>query len=436
MVTDAAWPVYRSLAMAVDSSVVEALRAAIQRDPGNVALSLHLAGLLLEAGDPAGALDQARRVLAGDPTDRDALRIAAQAATRSGADHTARGYEQVLRALEPATAAVPSPGPEPEPEPEPAEREPEADGGDVVRLRALDGGRHDDGEIERPRVTLDDVGGLEEVKRRLNSAFLAPMRNPQLRAAYGKSLRGGLLLYGPPGCGKTFLARALAGELGASFSAVGISDVLDMYLGESERKLHEIFAAARRHAPCVLFLDELDALGQKRSQLRHSAGRNLVNQLLAELDGVQADNEGLFVLAATNHPWDVDTALRRPGRLDRMLLVLPPDPPAREAILRLHLRGRPVDGEPALDRLVKRTETFSGADLAALCEVATERALERSLESGTVEPIGKRDLEVACSEVAPSTRAWFDVAYNYAMFANEGGQYDELLDYVKRHRLR
>jgi SpoVK/Ycf46/Vps4 family AAA+-type ATPase len=119
-----------------------------------------------------------------------------------------------------------------------------------------------------------------------------------------------VLLYGPPGCGKTFLARAVAGELGARFFALGLNDVLDMWLGESERRLHDAFAAARRAAPCVLFLDELDALGQKRSHLRRSAGRNVVNQLLAELDGAQADNEGLFVLAATNHPWDVDTSSR------------------------------------------------------------------------------------------------------------------------------
>src|SRR5581483_4330228 len=111
------------------------------------------------------------------------------------------------------------------------------------------------------------VGGMHEVKARLEAAVLAPMRNPKLRAMYRKSLRGGLLLYGPPGCGKTFLARAVAGEMGARFIAVSIVDVLDMWIGRSERNLHEIFSAARRNAPCVLFLDEIDALGHKRSQL-------------------------------------------------------------------------------------------------------------------------------------------------------------------------
>ncbi len=109
---------------------------------------------------------------------------------------------------------------------------------------------------------------MAEVKARLEAAFLAPMRNPELRKLYGKSLRGGLLLYGPPGCGKTFIARAVAGELGASFMAVSFADVVDMYIGQSERNIQEIFATARRHAPCVVFLDEVDAIGQKRSQLR------------------------------------------------------------------------------------------------------------------------------------------------------------------------
>src|SRR5206468_9093310 len=165
-------------------------------------------------------------------------------------------------------------------------------------------------DVEVSTVRLADVGGMTEVKQRLELAFLGPLRNPQLRAMYGKSLRGGLLLYGPPGCGKTFLARAVAGEMQARFLALSIVDVLNMWLGNSEKNLHEVFEAARRNAPCVLFFDEIDALGQKRSQLRQHAGRNVVNQLLAELDGVGDNNEGVFVLAATNHPWDVDTALR------------------------------------------------------------------------------------------------------------------------------
>ncbi|HWD09327.1 MAG TPA: ATP-binding protein, partial [Actinomycetota bacterium] len=291
-----------------------------------------------------------------------------------------------------------------------------------------------DPDVERPTITLADVGGLVDVKRRLETSFLGPMRNPELRRMYGKSLRGGLLLYGPPGCGKTFLARAVAGELGARFFGIGLHDVLDMWLGKSERNLHEVFETARRHAPCVLFLDEVDALGMKRTNLAHSAGRGVVVQLLSELDSSRSDNEGVFVLGATNQPWDIDPALRRPGRFDRTLLVLPPDAPARASILEFHMRQRPV-GKLEFRKLAEATPGYSGADLRLVCESASELALEESLRTGAARSIEMRDFDKALREMAPSTRPWFEVARNYAQFANEGGAYDDLLAYMRTHRL-
>jgi SpoVK/Ycf46/Vps4 family AAA+-type ATPase len=213
-----------------------------------------------------------------------------------------------------------------------------------------------------------------------------------------------------------------------------VSDVLDMWLGESERHLHEVFETARRSAPTVLFFDEIDAIGQKRSQLRNSAGRNVVNQLLAELDSVDQSNDGVFVLGATNHPWDVDAALLRPGRFDRVVLVLPPDQDARKAILALHLDGRPVAGLN-LDSIAAKTKDFSGADLAPLCESAAELAMEASVDSGRVRPIGPGDLKEGLKDVRPSTGLWFDTARNYAMFANQSGMYDELLAYMRASKL-
>jgi SpoVK/Ycf46/Vps4 family AAA+-type ATPase len=210
--------------------------------------------------------------------------------------------------------------------------------------------------------------------------------------------------------------------------------VLDMWLGQSERNLHELFETARRAAPCVLFFDEIDALGRKRTLQRHSAGANVVNQLLAELDGVGSDNAGVFVLAATNHPWDVDAALRRPGRFDRTVLVLPPDLAAREAILRMALRDRPVAGGIDLGRFAKRTEDFSGADLTHLAQSAAELAMEEGLASGAVRPIDGGHLERALRELRPSTHVWIETARNYVMFANEGGVYDDLQAYLRARK--
>jgi SpoVK/Ycf46/Vps4 family AAA+-type ATPase len=184
----------------------------------------------------------------------------------------------------------------------------------------------------------------------------------------------------------------------------------------------------------VLFLDEVDALGHKRSQLNSSAMRTLGNQLLAELDGMEGSNEGVFVLAATNTPWDVDPALRRPGRLDRMVLVLPPDEPARAAILQYHLRERPIAGID-LRRIVAATTDYSGADLAHLCETAAEYAMADSIKRGEVRMIEQRDFDRALKEIRPSIRPWFSTARNVAMFANEGGTYDDLVAYLKRRRL-
>ena len=287
---------------------------------------------------------------------------------------------------------------------------------------------------ERPALRLADVGGMEHVKQRLELSFLGPIRNPQLASAFGATAGGGLLLYGPPGCGKTFIARAVAGEIGARFSEFGVADVLDMWTGSSERNLAQIFAAARRNAPCVLFFDEVDALGHKRSHLTTSSSmRNTVNQLLSEMDSLGGRNDGVFVLGATNHPWDVDSALRRPGRFDRMLLVLPPDGPAREAILRHHLRDRPLAGVD-LGKIARATEHYSGADLAHLCTTAAERALAESMRSGRLVPLTTRDLVAAAREVQPSTGPWFAAARNVALFGNTDGSYDELAAYLKKHR--
>ena len=408
-----------------DPALLAALAAAVERDPASIPIRLHLAQLLLASGAEGSALEHFSTIIEGDPANLEALRGAAAAADAVGDRQRAAGYRRRLDEI----GGTSPPGAEAN-----ASTAPQTAGQQAVPVEADSATGSAWWEVLTPEVTLNDVGGMEDVKRRITVAFLGPLRNPELRQAFGKSLRGGLLLYGPPGCGKTFLARAVAGEMGARFIPIGLADVLSMWLGQSERHLHELFQTARRNAPCILFFDELDAIGLKRSQLSHSAGRNVVNQLLAELDGIGSRNEGVFTLGATNHPWDVDSALLRPGRFDRLALVAPPDQKAREAILQYHLRDRPV-GSLDLATLARRTDGFSGADLAHVCETAAELAMEASMDAGAVRPIDAKDFDQALKQVRPSTTAWFETVRNFVMFANEAGLYDDLLAYMRAHKL-
>lgn len=226
----------------------------------------------------------------------------------------------------------------------------------------------------------------------------------------------------------------MAGEPGASFIPVGITDILDMYLGVSEANLPEIFQLARGSAPCALFLDELDALGQKRSLTRNSAMRTTVNQLLTELDGVADSNERVFVLGATNQPWDIDAARWRPGRLDRTLLVLPPDEPARRAVFAHHLKGRPIAGVD-LGRCAASTEGFSGADIAHACEGAAELALLDSVRSGEPRLISQSDLNQAIRQITPSIMPWLQSARTVVQHGTDDGTFKDLRAYLKKRRL-
>jgi transitional endoplasmic reticulum ATPase len=196
--------------------------------------------------------------------------------------------------------------------------------------------------MEKPDTSFKDVGGMENLKEEIDLKIIKPLENAELYAAYGKKTGGGILLYGPPGCGKTFLAKATAGEINASFISVGINDILDMWIGRSEKNMGYIFEVARRNTPCVLFFDEVDALGASRSDMKNSAGRHVINQFLSELDGVGTDNEGILILGATNAPWHLDSAFRRPGRFDRIIFVPPPDVPSKIKILELLLKDKPV----------------------------------------------------------------------------------------------
>jgi len=387
--------------MPVDPELLAGLRAAVEAVPDNLALRLHVATLLLEAGRPAESLEHSSAVLALVPGQREA----AELADRATAALPATPF--------PVTATLPSAAPA-----EPQHR------GVTLDQWVL-------GEVEEPRTTLADIGGMPAIRRWLSTAFLSSLRDPQMSRLFGRSLRGGLLMYGPPGCGKTFLARALAGELQAGFLRIDLAHVVDMWLGYSRRSVHEIFETARASAPCLLFLDQLDAIGPRRAGRRHSIGRGVVDQLVAELYSASEEHEGVFVVAATEHPWDVDALLRRPGRLDHRLLVLPPDLQARETIIRAVLDGRPLAEGLDVTALAARTDKYSAADLAQLCQSAATAALEASIVSNSSRPISWADFTRGFNEIRPSTPPWFDLARDYARFAAEPGSYDDLVTYLR-----
>ena len=282
---------------------------------------------------------------------------------------------------------------------------------------------------EQTGANFQNVGGMEAVKEDIRMKILYPMENRELFEAYGKKAGGGVLLYGPPGCGKTLISRATAGEIDAKFLSVGLHQILDMWIGKSEEKLHEIFELARRNAPSVLFFDEVDALAADRKDMRSSAGRTLINQFLAELDSESAQNEGVLVLGATNAPWHLDSAFLRPGRFDRLVFVPPPDTEAREEIIKIMAEGKPVSGLDA-QGLAKRVEEFSGADIKAVFDQAIEASLSEAMKSGKVIPVTQRKLVKCAKSVKPSTKKWFESARNYALYANQSGFYDDVLEHL------
>ena len=284
-------------------------------------------------------------------------------------------------------------------------------------------------DFERPKLAFKDVGGMDPVKEEIRMKIIYPLQHADLFKAYDKKVGGGVLLYGPPGCGKTLLSKATAGEIRANFIALGLHQILDMWIGNSEKNMHQVFELARQNAPCVLFFDEVDALAADRRDLRQSAGRNLINQFLSEMDGADSKNDGVLILGATNAPWHIDPAFRRPGRFDRTLFVPPPDESARVGIVDVMARSKPI-GELDARALSKKLDGFSGADIKAVFDLATEEVLNQAMKTGKVIPLNTRDLIKAAARHKPTTKAWFESAKNYALYSNQSGFYDDVLKHL------
>ncbi|HTE41035.1 MAG TPA: AAA family ATPase [Steroidobacteraceae bacterium] len=288
--------------------------------------------------------------------------------------------------------------------------------------------------VTEEKVRFSSIVGMEDLKKSIRLKIIEPFINPGIFRKFKKQAGGGIMLYGPPGCGKTMIARAIANECNASFMSIGIADVLNMWIGESERNLAAIFAKARSQAPCVMFFDEIDALAYARSKANSEHTRTVVNEFLTQLDGVGKDNQGVLILAATNMPWDVDSAIKRPGRLSRQLFVPPPDVEARARMLDIKLTGVPCDAIDTM-RVGQRTENFSGADIDGLIELAKEKALEDHLVNKIERPLRQSDFDEALTEMQPSTLDWLRTARNLVKYAGDDGSYRDVEAYLKKNKM-
>jgi SpoVK/Ycf46/Vps4 family AAA+-type ATPase len=376
------------------------LEAQLLRDPFNAAARLDYARALLAATRPEDALTQY------------------DLARKQGATPALEEFE--------ALRASPPPAPPPAREP--------------VKLSVVPGARSAEVvSIARPVAVAEKtrfvhIAGMDDLKKSIRLQIIEPFINPGLFAKFRKKAGGGILLYGPPGCGKTMLARAVANECNASFLAIGISEILTAWLGESERNLALMFEKARSQKPCVMFFDELDALAFARSKASSDTSRKIVNEFLSQLDGFEKGNDQVLILAATNMPWDVDPAMKRPGRFARQVFVPPPDAVARARIIELALESVP-HGPVDTTALANATEQFSGADVDALVERAKEYVLSEYLETRREREISQDDLTRATAELIPSTQDWLRTARNLVKYAGGDDTYRDLERYLKANKL-
>lgn len=282
---------------------------------------------------------------------------------------------------------------------------------------------------KQPKSTttnFDSIGGLEDLKEEIKLKIIEPLKDPSLFSYYGKNIGGGILMYGPPGCGKSLIAKATAGEASVNFLHVKSSDLKSKYVGETERNIAELFEKARETQPTIIFFDEFEVLGQDRNTaLPHE--KNAVGELLTQMDGMDAKDQQILLLAATNVPWAIDPALRREGRFGTSILIPPPDHKAREQIFTLHMQDRPIKNIN-FTQLASLTAGLSGADIKSICEKATDIPLKESLKNNNRRPITMQDVHQAIKQTDSVMKQWFNQARSQVRQSGLEESFKDLLE--------
>ncbi|MGB5925589.1 MAG: ATP-binding protein [Dehalococcoidia bacterium] len=289
---------------------------------------------------------------------------------------------------------------------------------------------------EKPRVRFVDIAGLETVKENIKEAIVYPFKYPEEYKYFGVKPGGGILLYGPPGCGKTMLAAAAAAECDAVFISLKVSDIKDKYVGESEKNIKEVFDIARSYDKAILFFDEIDSLAGERSATREGHERSLVSELLAQMNGLEAQDtvRRYLFLAATNRPWDTDLAFRRPPRVDMLVFVPHPDSEARKRILELNLKGKPLSVSVNLEDLARRTEGYASAEIVAICQMAAKIPLrERIKERKPRRQLTMADFEQVFTSQKTMLSSWYAKAAKELVGSDQTNIFGELIEAAKEH---
>ncbi|GBE55457.1 ATP-dependent zinc metalloprotease FtsH [archaeon BMS3Bbin15] len=285
--------------------------------------------------------------------------------------------------------------------------------------------------VEVPNIKWEDIGGLSDIKAKLREAVEWPIKYPEAFVKLGIKPTKGILLFGPPGTGKTMLAKAVANETDANFINVKGPEVLSKWVGESEKTMREIFKKAKHAAPTVVFFDEIDAIASTRSvEAGTRVSERVLNQLLTEMDGLE-ELHNVLIIAATNRPDILDPALIRPGRFDKILLVQAPDEKARREIFKVHTRGMPLKDDVNLKELAKETESFSGADIEALCReaalLAMKEAIKNENENLDDKNVERRHFKKALKHVRPSTTPEMIKSYEQFLRRYESRELEKLV---------